>query len=178
MRQQNSEHNLHKYSVTFQLMTIWRVTTSSNSWKYTKQLNLNGYIRTNIKGEGFPKWWGKWLNNLLVKLTLATGHYQLLIFCCTNVHPRIYAHPYFRRTVYWWCHESQWAHNSIFINLQSGEVLHGILISPSDLTLHSAATSPSHERGSCPHWVRLQSRESKNQETHDRKDGQKRLNTP
>ena len=37
----------------------------------------------------------------------------------------------------------------------------------------ATATSPSHKRGSHPHWVRLQSRESKEEETRNREDGQK-----
>ena len=33
---------------------VWNVTSgSSTSMRYTKQLNLNGYIRTNIKGRVF-----------------------------------------------------------------------------------------------------------------------------
>ena len=39
-------------------------------------------------------------------------------------------------------------------------------------TLYASATSPSHEGGDRPHWVRLQSKELKGQETHNREDGQ------
>ena len=42
-----------------------------------------------------------------------TGCYQLPIFGCTNVHPRRYPPLLFRRAVYWWCYETQYAHNTL-----------------------------------------------------------------
>ena len=39
----------------------------------------------------------------------------------------------------------------------------------------ATATSPSLEKGSCPHLVRLQSKESKVEETRNREDGKKRI---
>ena len=46
------------------------------------------------------------------------AHIQVVIkqpiFRCTNVHPWRYAHQLFRRTVFRWRHESQYAHNSMY----------------------------------------------------------------
>ena len=50
---------------------------------------------------------------LFWQVSTCTGHYQLLIFHCTNVHSRRYTRrPLLRRAVFRWRHESQWAHNT------------------------------------------------------------------
>ena len=66
-----------------------------SSWEYkhymfNKQFfNLLGYIFTSFITQVF-----------IQTLSTHTGHYQLPIFRCTNVHPRRYARPIFRRAIF------------------------------------------------------------------------------
>ena len=53
---------------------------------------------------------------LFGQVSTLTGRYQLPIFRCTNVHQRRYARPLFRRPVYWWRHETQYAHNIVLFS--------------------------------------------------------------
>ena len=82
---------------------------------YRLEINIMLYVAVSCK-----------LNNTQVcnehlfrQVSTRTGRYQLPIFRCTNVHPRRYARPYFRRAIYW-CHEIHYldklAHVQVVIN--------------------------------------------------------------
>ena len=60
-----------------------------------------------------------WDEHLFWQVSTCTRHYQLPIFRCTNVHPQRNARPLFRRAIYWWRHEIQYAHKTIQVISQA-----------------------------------------------------------